>query len=151
LVSGGQLALVKPLIVAVVLAMLVGFGEAMRSRRERYRELSRQVARQREADTEAERVRIARELPDVLAHSLSQISVQAGVGLHLFDAQPEQARRSLESIRQTSVRALDEVRGVLGFLRSDGEEPARSPAPDLARLPGLVASVRETGLAVEVH
>ncbi len=148
LVTGTTLALIRPLITALVLTLLVGVGEALRNRRERYREVSRQVAARRVSAAEAERVRIARELHDVLAHSLSQISVQAGVGLHLFDTQPDKAKEALAAIKTTSGQALEEVRGVLGFLRTEGEQAARSPEPDLARIPILVATYTRAGLDV---
>jgi signal transduction histidine kinase len=141
-------AMVRPLIVALVLCLLVGVGEALRNRRERYREIARSIASRRESAAEAERLRIARELHDVLAHSLSQISVQAGVGLHLFDSRPEKARESLEAIRTTSGQALEEVRGVLGFLRGPDGYAARSPEPDLARIPVLVETYRKAGLRI---
>jgi signal transduction histidine kinase len=147
-ITDSAIAVVRPLIVVLFLCLLVGIGEIIRNRRERYRELSRQIAARRQSATEAERVRIARELHDVLAHSLSQISVQAGVGLHLFDSQPERARESLDSIKTTSRQALEEVRGVLGFLRSDSEPATRAPEPDLARLPSLVESFVQGGLPV---
>src|SRR5262249_23065165 len=144
---------IRPLVIALVLTLLVGVGEAIRGRRERYREVSRQIAARREAAAEAERLRIARELHDVLAHSLSQISVQAGVGLHLVEPRPEKARESLEAIKTVSSQALEEVRGVLGFLRADGSDgaddyAARAPEPDLARIPVLVETYRRAGLAV---
>ena len=134
-----------------MLTLLVGVGEAIRGRRERYRELSRQVAARREAAAEAERLRIARELHDVLAHSLSQISVQAGVGLHLFDSRPDKAKESLEAIKTVSSQALEEVRGVLGFLRADGPAAARAPEPDLARIPVLADTYRRAGLDVRLE
>ena len=148
LLIGRPEAVIRPLIIALVLTLLVGVGEAIRTRRERYREISRQVAARREAAAEAERLRIARELHDVLAHSLSQISVQAGVGLHLFDTRPEKARQSLESIKTVSSQALEEVRGVLGFLRAEGYPAARAPEPDLGRIPVLVDTYRRAGLTV---
>ncbi|WP_431221222.1 histidine kinase dimerization/phosphoacceptor domain-containing protein [Leifsonia xyli] len=129
LLRGDAAAMIRPLIIALVLCLLVGVGEAVRNRGERYREVARTVAARREAAAEAERLRIARELHDVLAHSLSQISVQAGVGLHLFDSRPEKARESLEAIKATSSQALEEVRGVLGFLRGPDGYAARSPSP----------------------
>jgi signal transduction histidine kinase len=141
-------ALVRPLTTSLFLSLLVGIGEFFRSRRERYREISKQVAARQQTAAEAERVRIARELHDVLAHSLSQISVQAGVGLHLFDTQPERARESLAAIKETSGQALEEVRGVLGFLRSPDEPAARAPEPDLSRLPSLIRSFELSGLPV---
>ena len=80
----------------------------------------------RTASEQEERTRIARELHDVLAHSLSQIAVQSGVGLHLFDSEPERAREALANIRTLSATGLDEVRGVLSFLRGD-ETDDRAP------------------------
>lgn len=149
LVSGSTVSIIRPLITTLVLTLLVGVGEALRNRRERYREFSRQVAARRQSAAEAERVRIARELHDVLAHSLSLISVQAGVGLHLFDSQPEKAREALDAIKTTSGQALEEVRGVLGFLRTESEQAARSPEPDLARIPILVDTYKRAGLTVD--
>lgn len=137
----------------VGLILALGAGEFLRTRRQRILERQALWQRRREDAAAEERVRIARELHDVLAHSLSQISVQAGVGLHLLDAQPEQARSALESIRVTSRTALDEVRSVLGVLRADessrsaplggAESPGagRMPQPGLSSLPGLVRSV----------
>ncbi|MFP3465291.1 sensor histidine kinase [Leifsonia sp. SIMBA_070] len=149
LLRGDPAAMIRPLIVALLLCLLVGVGEALRNRGERYREVARTIAARREAAAEAERLRIARELHDVLAHSLSQISVQAGVGLHLFDSRPEKARESLEAIKATSGQALEEVRGVLGFLRGPDGYAARSPEPDLARIPLLVETYRKAGLRID--
>jgi signal transduction histidine kinase len=148
LLIGHPTAIIRPLIIALVMCLLVGVGEAIRNRRERYREVSRTLSARREAVAEAERLRIARELHDVLAHSLSQISVQAGVGLHLFDTRPEKARESLAAIKTTSSQALEEVRGVLGFLRSDESPASRTPEPDLQRIPVLVDTYRRAGLDV---
>jgi signal transduction histidine kinase len=132
--------------------LVMGIGEAVRTRRERYEEISRRVAQRKQSEVQAERVRIARELHDVLAHSLSQINVQAGVGLHLMEKQPERAADALASIKETSKTALDEVRSVLGVLRAEGgADPSAPlvPEPDLSRLPGLIASVESQGLHVE--
>jgi signal transduction histidine kinase len=142
-------------LVGITLGILVvmGIGEAMRTRRERYAEMSRRIAERKQSEVQAERVRIARELHDVLAHSLSQINVQAGVGLHLMDKQPDKAAEALASIKETSKSALDEVRSVLGALRAeDGADPAAPlvPEPDLTRLPGLAASVSAQGPRVEL-
>lgn len=150
LLVDSRFASMRVLIVVIVLCLVVALAEGARSRRSRYREASRAVAARRQSAAEAERMRIARELHDVLAHSLSQISVQAGVGLHLFDAEPERAREALASIKQASGRALDEVRGVLGVLRADGEQPARAPEPDLAAIPELIRTTREAGVRVTV-
>ena len=145
-----------PRIAAVTLGILIvlGVGEGMRTRREQYAEISRRVAERKQSEVQAERVRIARELHDVLAHSLSQINVQAGVGLHLMDKQPEKAKAALASIKESSRNALDEVRSVLGILRAEGgADPSAPlvPEPDLSRLTGLAASIAAQGVTVDVR
>lgn len=144
--------IVRPLVVMLVLSVLVGLGEAARNRRDRFAEYRAAAVRRRQSEAEKERVRIARELHDVLAHSLSSINVQASVGLHLIEEQPEKAAEALANIKATSKSALEEVRGVLGFLRSsvDGADEAapRMPQPELARLPALVESVSALGVDV---
>ncbi len=130
--------------------IVLGLGEAVRTRREHYEEYRREYAQRKVSEVQAERVRIARELHDVLAHSLSQINVQAGVGLHLADQQPDKAREALASIKETSKTALDEVRSVLGILRDESRDPEAPlvPEPDLSRLPTLIAGVTAQGLDV---
>jgi len=133
--------------------IVMGIGEAIRTRRENYAEYRRSYQQRRQTEVQAERVRIARELHDVLAHSLSQINVQASVGLHLMDKQPDKAAEALASIKDTSKTALDEVRSVLGILRAeDGQDPSAPlvPEPDFLRLPGLVASVTSQGVEVSL-
>ena len=131
--------------------VLLGVGEAIRNRKDRIASLRRLAIERRQQDLQAERVRIARELHDVLAHSLGQINVQAAVGLHLMDSQPGQARSALASIKESSKTALDEVRSVLGILRSDADGAAPLvPEPDLAQLPSLIASFTAGGLQVDV-
>jgi signal transduction histidine kinase len=137
--------------ITVGILLLVGAAEGLRTRSERVAEYRRSVATRRQTEVQAERVRIARELHDVLAHSLSQINVQASVGLHLMDKQPDKAADALASIKETSKTALDEVRSVLGVLRAEtGGEPGAPlvPEPDLSRLAGLAASVTSQGVEV---
>ncbi|MGC5165664.1 sensor histidine kinase [Luteimicrobium sp. DT211] len=111
-----------------VLLLLAGGLRGRYDRMAERRARAREAAGRREHDAvTAERLRIARELHDVLAHSLSGISVQAGVGLHLLDRDVEQARSALTQIRSTSIEALDEVRAVLGIVRSDDGAPAGGP------------------------
>lgn len=122
-------------------------AELVRVRREqwvRQRE-EREAAEARRADEE--RMRIARELHDVLAHSISVINVQAGVGLALLDSDPEQARSALRTIKSASKEALGEVRHVLDTLRTPGDAP-RAPAPGLDRLPELSEQAAGAGLQV---
>lgn len=134
----------------VGLALCFVIGEVIRTRRERVAAYRTRLAQRRMSAEEAERLRIARELHDVLAHSLSQISVQSGVALHLFDRDPEKARESLANIRQLSTSGLDEVRGVLGFLRGSTDTAPVTPQPQLADLSRLVAQRSGLGLAVRV-
>ncbi|TFD48871.1 sensor histidine kinase [Cryobacterium frigoriphilum] len=135
----------------LALALVMAAGEGIRHRRDRFRDLRRTADARRLSAEQRERVRIARELHDVLAHSLSQINVQAGVGLHLIESQPERAAEALASIKSTSKNALEEVRTVLGILRSTPDEVGAplAPQPDLAGLPALIESFRRQGLAVE--
>jgi signal transduction histidine kinase len=143
-------------IAITTLGILIVFGvaEAIRTRRENFEKYRGVLVQRRQTEVQAERVRIARELHDVLAHSLSQINVQAGVGLHLMDKQPDKAAEALASIKETSKTALDEVRTVLGMLRADGgQDPSAPlvPEPDLSRLPGLAASVTSQGVEVTLR
>lgn len=118
---------------------------------ERTRLLERERDERDRAAAMAERLRIARELHDVVAHSISLIAVQAGVGHHVIDTDPAGARTSLGVIEQTSRDALVEMRRMLGALR-DGSEPAAvTPSPGLADLNTLAAEVRRTGLGVTLE
>lgn len=135
----------------LVLLVLLAVGEGIRRRRDRLLADRRGADARRMSAEQRERMRIARELHDVLAHSFSQINVQAGVGLHLIDSQPQKAAEALANIKSASKDALDEVRTVLGILRSDPAEPAGAPLapePDLARLPELIDSFRVQGLDI---
>lgn len=139
-------------IAVITLGLVVCFaiGEGIRTRLASSEARRRQMAERRHTVEQEERARIARELHDVLAHSLSQIAVQSGMGLHLFDREPERAREALTSIRALSATGLDEVRGVLSFLRGDERTPAAplTPQPQLADLPALVAARSGLGLTV---
>ena len=139
--------------ITIGILLVVGAAESVRNRGERLERYRTTLATRRQNEVQAERVRIARELHDVLAHSLSQINVQAGVGLHLMDKQPEKAAAALASIKETSKTALDEVRSVLGVLRAEGgADPSAPliPEPDLSRLDGLAASVTSQGIDVSL-
>jgi signal transduction histidine kinase len=99
-----------------------------------------------------ERLRIARELHDVVAHALSVIAVQAGAGRMVGEESPATAREALASIETASRSALGEMRRLLMVLRSDeGEVEPLVPSPGLSELEGLVAATVRSGLAVEVH
>ena len=133
----------------VLLAACFGIGAFVRVRRERAAQFRAEAARRRQTAEERERVRIARELHDVIGHALSQINVQASVGLHLMDRDPEQARSALAAVKETSKTALEEVRSVLGVIRNEGDAPL-APQAELAELPRLVAGVRSPGFEAEI-
>ncbi|QHA03052.1 sensor histidine kinase [Streptomyces broussonetiae] len=140
----------QEVVVATWVLAVVAVSELARVRREQWarERADRAQAARRRADEE--RLRIARELHDVLAHSISVINVQAGMGLALLDSDPEQARTALTTIKAASKEALGEVRQVLDTLRAPGAAP-RTPAPGLDRLPELVEQAAAAGLTVEVQ
>jgi signal transduction histidine kinase/nucleoside-diphosphate-sugar epimerase len=98
-----------------------------------------------------ERMRIARDLHDVVAHNISVINVQANTALHLMDRQPDRARTALTTINEVSRQALAELRSVLGVLRDVDESEPRAPAPGLARLDDLADTAAAAGLAVRIE
>jgi signal transduction histidine kinase len=132
------------LLVLVVAEVAVAGGQ----RRQAAERTRAEEARRRAGE---ERMRIARELHDVLAHNISLINVQAGVALHLMDEQPGQSRSALVAIKQASNDALGELRSVLDVLRQGGEAPPRAPASGLAQLDSLVAGAGATGLEVRTR
>jgi signal transduction histidine kinase len=143
-----------------LLAVATAAGFATRNRRAYIVEVVRRAeeeSRMREEEArrrvDEERLRIARELHDVTAHSLSIVAVQSGVALHVLDTDPEAARAALQAIRETSRDSLQELRGMLGVLRSSGDAAAGAPlapTPGLARLDDLVRPLRDAGLDVQV-
>jgi len=130
--------------------LAIAAGDMVRSRREA---MARLVAQQEEHARRRlgeERLRIAREVHDVVAHAMVAINVQAGVAAHRLDADPEQARTALRAIKDTSGEALSDLRATLGMLRGeDGEAPVRPPA-GLGDLDELAAGLRAAGVDVAV-
>ncbi|GAA4406269.1 histidine kinase [Fodinibacter luteus] len=118
-------------------------GDAIRSRRQQQRD-------QLNAAVAEERLRIARDLHDVVAHSMSLIAVQAGVGAHVIRSDVPAAQRSLEIIADTARKALVQTRSMLGMLREETQDSARPPTHGLADLPALVDDVRAAGLDIEL-
>jgi signal transduction histidine kinase len=133
---------------AAWLLLLLSVSEIARSRRERSLEFARTQEEEARRHASEERLRIARELHDVLAHNISLINVQAGVALHLMDERPDQARSALTAIKQASTEALGELRSVLDILRQGHETPPRAPTSGLGHLDDLVAKSRAAGLSV---
>jgi signal transduction histidine kinase len=99
-----------------------------------------------------ERLRLARELHDVVAHAMSVIAVQSGVGAHVAKTQPKEAAKALAAIEATSRAALEELRRLLGVLRQENEPQGElAPVPGLGDLDGLLAEVAKAGLAVRLR
>lgn len=119
-------------------------------------ERARRAEKSRESEARRrvgeERLRIARELHDLVAHQITLANAQATVASHLFDVRPEQTRQSLKELVQTTSDALDDLRATVGLLRQSGDaaEPAE-PAPGLSRLPTLLESFGRAGLEVSLE
>ncbi|MCC9738660.1 sensor histidine kinase [Streptomyces sp. MNU89] len=148
------------MVVMAVFPLLAGvLGRSVRDRRAYLAAVEERARRAEESrDREArrrvaeERVRIARELHDLVAHQITLANAQATVAAHLFDTRPEQTRKSLGELVETTGHALDELRATVGLLRQSGDTsgPAE-PAPGLSRLPALLESFRRAGLEVTIH
>ncbi|MFF5292158.1 sensor histidine kinase [Paractinoplanes globisporus] len=144
--TGARADLPSAVLLAVGFAVLIFLGGAAKVRGEHMAEMMKVRAERAKAHEEQERrqaseerLRMARELHDVLGHHLSLINVQAGVGLHLMDSRPEQAREALTAIKTASAEALREVRAVLDVMRAENEAAPRQPAVGLSRLDDLTA------------
>jgi len=131
-------------------------GDNVRTKRAYYRELEERAERlEREQEEHArqaaadEQARIARELHDVIAHSVSVMVVQAAAANEVFEQQPDRSREALRSIETTGRSALTELRRLLGVVRTRGPE-SREPQPGLGSLERLAEQVRATGLEVEL-
>ncbi|MEV4948388.1 sensor histidine kinase [Streptomyces sp. NPDC053755] len=124
------------------------FVDAIRERAERAERTREEEARRRVAE---ERLRIARDLHDVVAHHIALVNVQAGVAAHVMDKRPDQAKEALAHVREASRSALNELRATVGLLRQSGDpEAPTEPAPGLAVLDELLDTFRHAGLPVEV-
>lgn len=130
----------------VTMASVAELSRALTARAAADRLGREEAMRRRSSD---ERLAIARDLHDVVAHSISVINVQANTALHLMERRPEQAREALTAIREVSGQALAELGSVLGALRDTGGAPL-APAPGVARLDELAARARSAGFAVTV-
>jgi len=139
-------------------ALAVAIGYAHRSHENYQEEAERRKAEtQAMLETEAakrveeERVRIAREIHDITAHSLSAVSIQATAAKHVIDSNPDTAKEMIEEVRQTSKTALDEIRSMIGFLRNEAPESETAPTYGLSHLPDLVEYAQSAGLSVNVQ
>jgi signal transduction histidine kinase len=154
--GAGGLTLQTAAHVALV-AVPVLAAEALRNRRtyvqlllERLELAERTREDEARRRAEQERLRISRELHDVVAHTLTTINVQAGVAEHLLDRDPEHARGALTTIATASHEALEELRAILGVVRDQAGAAPLEPSPGLDRVGPLVERVRDTGGDVEL-
>ena len=133
-------------------------GDAARSHRAYVREVEERAHRAEQSREEEarrrvteERLRIARELHDVVAHHIAVINVQAGAATHILDRRPDQVAPALNHIREASNSVLSEIQSVVGVLRSADEPDDTEPAPSLTRLPDLLAGLAAAGFRVKFH
>ncbi|MFD0578237.1 sensor histidine kinase [Dactylosporangium darangshiense] len=139
------------------IAVAVAVGDAVRNQhalllQERRRTIEAEHSRESEARRQVreERVRIARELHDVVAHHITLVNAQAGVAHHLLRTDPERAYQALAGIKETSRAALDELRATVGLLRADDEPESLQPVPTFAEIGGLIESFRTAGLHIQL-
>ena len=136
---------------AIVFGAAAVAGDAVQTRRRHVALLEREQAVAASHAASDERLRIAQDLHDVVAHSLGIIAVQSGVGMKVIDTDVDEARRSFESISGLSRTSLAEIRRLLAVVRSGEGAPAYAPPPGLSEVPGLARDVADAGLAVDLH
>lgn len=146
--SGNMVYDARAGLLVVWLIAVIGIGTAVRNRVAAIRAARERAAEHEHRMSELERLRIAREVHDVVAHSLALINVQAGVAAHIADRRPEQAVEALLAIKETSASALADLRATVTVLRSG---QGLGPAPSLRQLDELLEHTRATGLTVRVH
>jgi signal transduction histidine kinase len=140
--------LLLPTSLGTVARMRSEYLEAAQTRAEQAERTREEVARHRVAE---ERMRIARELHDVVAHHLALANAQAGTAAHVVRNSPDQAQKMLAELTATTSSALRELKAAVGLLRQAGDQEAPlEPAPGLARLPALIGSLSAAGLDVTV-
>ncbi len=149
IVSHGDLVdLPSGLLTFLLLASVGLAANAIHTWRQRARTLQREQATATQLAVDRERARLARELHDVVGHSISVMVVQAGAARKVMDTEPALAREALLAVEAGGRAAMTELRQVIGLLTVDSDGVDLAPAPGLDRLPELVARVRETGTPV---
>ena len=154
--TSGHPSATSALTLLIGLLVLLSAAELIRSGSQRAQALRRSREEELRRRASEDRMRMARDLHDVVAHNISVINVQANTALHLMDRQPQRAREALTTINEVSRQALTELRSVLGVLRSAdeggaGQDAPRAPTPSLDRVDELAATMRAAGLAVRVE
>lgn len=146
-VTGGGFDLIPGLLAAGCLG-----GIAVANRRAYVASIAVRAEEETRRRVDEERLRIARELHDVVAHTLATINVQAGVAAHLLSDRPrDPATEALSTIRDASKQALSELRSILTVLRQEAEADPTQPTPGLERLDALISGARKAGLEVDVR
>jgi signal transduction histidine kinase len=134
----------------VLCVLAIAAGDLLRTRRV----ATEQMVRTREQETlrrvADERLRIAREIHDLVAHAMTAINVQAGVAAHLLERDPSQAYGALRDIKRTSGDALTELRGTLDVLRDPAQDAPMAPGASLHHLEPLIGGLRSAGVAVDL-
>ncbi len=155
-VAGGGMTLL-PVFYVGWSAAAVFLGDALRSRRSYLRELEErarylELTREQEARRQVaeDRLRIARDLHDSVAHAMATINVQAGAAAHVVERRPEVAKEAFAAIRRASGEVLDELAAMLTLLRDDGETAERAPTPGIGEIPQLVTTARDAGVSVSL-
>jgi signal transduction histidine kinase len=141
----------KAIALSVWLFLLIAAGEIARAKEEKQQERERALREEGRAIANQERLRIAREVHDLLAHNVSLINVQAGTALHLLDGHPERARPALEAIKEASSETLDEMRSILSIMRRPDEDAPRAPTAGIAGLDDLVERTTAAGIPVRTE
>ncbi len=154
----GETALLLHLVFVGWSLAAVLVGDVLRTRRERVMQLedrARYLERTREEEARRrvaeDRLRIARDLHDTVAHAMATINVQAGAAAHVVERRPEAAKEAFEAIQRASGEVLDELAALLGLLRDAGAVEDRAPTPGLEQIEELVASAREARLPVTLN
>jgi signal transduction histidine kinase len=153
LAFGGLVTIPSGLVPLVLVAPVWLAGTAMRRREQQAAaaaERADRLEREREDALRAERARIARELHDVVTHSVSVMVLQSGAAREIMGQDEGRSRALLESVEVSGRSALDELRRLLGLLSDQGGDAPLSPQPGVTEIPALVAHVREAGAAIEL-
>jgi signal transduction histidine kinase len=141
-ISGGGFDIIPFMVVAALFA-----GIAVANRRAYAASLQDRAEQDARRRLDEERLRIARELHDVVAHTMATINVQAGVAAHVLSTRPEAAAESLQAIKTASKEGLRELRAILNVLRQADDGDPTQPAPGTAQLAALIDGARRAGLA----
>jgi len=141
--SDGAFVLIPGMVIAALFA-----GIALANRRAYAASVRDRTEQDARRQVDEERLRIARELHDVVAHTMATINVQAGVAAHVLPTKPEAAAEALQAIKTASKEGLRELRAILNVLRQADDADPVQPAPGLARLDALIEGAHQAGLPI---